>query len=638
MKINADCALHVSAGQEILNGLLPFRDLYDTNPPMIMYVNATALWLLGPFRFPPILAWNLFVYSLSLYSVIATAGMLLIMTRLSGSPKRSIDDVFLLILLYSTSLIYIFVESYNFGQREHLFFLCYLPFFCLRTNRWMGNPLPRLYSIPPVLLFAITCCFKHYFLILALLPEIYWLFSKRKLRFLVPMDWALAACVVVAYLACLLFLNPETADGFLNHWLPLVSAGYDTYNSNYHLLITRLSGIWIPTAGIAIAAILIKPRKTISLWSLVPPMGIFTLGGVLLFFWQGKGWIYHLIPAMFGAYIIVSIALINLVSSYEVHKVLLRVRFIFVLSMIGLIFTLLPVRLPSYYPLFWPGTFFFYGLCSVVLISFIGNPQRLAKTRSPTSIILLAFPLFSILLWVYGFGPDVGFKYAAAFLLITIVMLHQVLPISQRTTIRITASPEIFSTIICFVALIPLDYSLFDVSRKPAFNGSQSHLGSVIERYSQSRSPVLVISSGVIPAFPLLTIMNRPPGSRYLVHFPIPCIYSSSIKDDTPESRFGFNPDPALLEQETKYLRNLKTDIIERRPGIIAIKNDIKCQGCPNGFNIYEYLSFKGLVRAISEDGYQYVGPSMGCKVYARLGQSESIDAKILEASTRVSP
>ncbi|MGE5532346.1 MAG: hypothetical protein ACM3VW_09545 [Bacteroidota bacterium] len=39
-RVNHDSAQHLQIGQMILHGAVPFIDVYDTNPPLIMYLSA----------------------------------------------------------------------------------------------------------------------------------------------------------------------------------------------------------------------------------------------------------------------------------------------------------------------------------------------------------------------------------------------------------------------------------------------------------------------------------------------------------------------------------------------------------------------------------------------------------------------
>lgn len=92
--LNADSGLFAYYGQQLLQGRVLYRDLWDEKPPGVYYINAAAIALFGS---------NLWaIWWLNVISIAAAAGLLfLTLSRLAGqTPAALACFLFLLLLMY----------------------------------------------------------------------------------------------------------------------------------------------------------------------------------------------------------------------------------------------------------------------------------------------------------------------------------------------------------------------------------------------------------------------------------------------------------------------------------------------------------------------------------------------------------
>jgi hypothetical protein len=119
----------------------------------------------------------------------------------------------------------------------------------------------------------------------------------------------------------------------------------------------------------------------------------------------------------------------------------------------------------------------------------------------------------------------------------------------------------------------------------PAPAGPVSPLRPWIERYTEPREDVLVLSTNVGDAYPVIFETGRRPGSRDLWLFPLPMLYHDA--PPVPLYRDAASAPP----EERQLLADLAADLEQRRPPLLFVHAYGPCQGCRPGFNVMDYLS-----------------------------------------------
>jgi hypothetical protein len=276
-------ALYLYAGGLVLDGLLPYRDWWELNPPLAAYLSAIAAVVARAFHVNPIPVFTVLVIALAAWSAIATIRMLRrIEPRIEAFDAIALSVAFLLCALT-------WPTSYGtaFGERDHLFTIFYFPYFAIRLARWNGDSPPR--GALHGMLAAIGVLLKPQFVVIAVAMELYWLVATRRVRPLIAPETLAAAAAGVAYLAHFLLI-PSIGRPFFSILVPAVRDGYHAFDvpRAEMLAATGMALVRaIPMFAILALAVRFTPLRRFTgslLW-------LYLLGN-LTYVQHGKGWPY----------------------------------------------------------------------------------------------------------------------------------------------------------------------------------------------------------------------------------------------------------------------------------------------------------------------------------------------------------
>jgi hypothetical protein len=123
-------------------------------------------------------------------------------------------------------------------------------------------------------------------------------------------------------------------------------------------------------------------------------------------------------------------------------------------------------------------------------------------------------------------------------------------------------------------------------------------LRRLVAGHTGEGDPVLILSTGQTPAYPLLLQMNRKPGSRYACTIPLAFFSrgASSSQSTTDSAEMVVR-----RKDEALFLHELREDIEKLRPKlVVAVDSDMN-PGCPPGFRIPDYLQRSGLTQYLAQ-------------------------------------
>ena len=219
------------------------------------------------------------------------------------------------ILLVATAAAQLSLSSQDdFGQRDHIFMLCYLPYIFLRWIRLRGCTIHTAIASIVGLLAGIGCCIKPQFLIAPILYELYLIKHRRSFSML--RDPEVFTAVAAGFVYALQFLLWPTAmkQGYFGFVLPLVFSGYSAFNYPLVPIVTltkfpmRDVAFWMVSIVVALFF-----RKRLSI---IAPLLIWTLSGYLMLVVQHKGFGYHVVPMKSGCVILFILDCSLLFSSF----------------------------------------------------------------------------------------------------------------------------------------------------------------------------------------------------------------------------------------------------------------------------------------------------------------------------------
>jgi hypothetical protein len=278
--VNHDAAWYLHMSRVLLDGGTLYRDVIDTNPPLIVYLTVPPVWIARQLGVGDVVLFKAYVFCGAFLSLLVCA---VLVRRAWASASETARALLVTVLVF---LVLPFVKG-DFGEREHLAVLLTLPY-VLAAASWIGGqPLgavaATLIGVAGGLGFAI----KPHFLLPWIAVEVSLLSLSRGRSWRRPEPIA-AAVSLVAYALVVLLFVPQ--------YLPLaekVRQVYGGLNSSPAVLL-RMPDAQLWAAGLALLLLTRLPRTTRSISIVVFAAATgFLLAGLL----QLKWWSYQLYPA-----------------------------------------------------------------------------------------------------------------------------------------------------------------------------------------------------------------------------------------------------------------------------------------------------------------------------------------------------
>jgi hypothetical protein len=489
LRVNRDASLHLLIGQLLLQGAVPYVDYVEINPPLIHYLHvipdAIALWI----GVNPIPVFLLIILLLTVWSI-ATSAYLLSKNSADGGTRIAA------VVALSVSVLDLRLFTVNeFGQREHIFFLLMMPYVILRWLRWrgrlrIGNGFGALVGLAA----GLGAFIKPHFLLILLALELFWFVAEARRTLGKGPEVMGVLGVGIAYGLFLLFMPAQMKSGLMAIVKSVLAGGYRAYgdksvislvlDQNIALLIGLLPFIFFQIRGNADAV-----------ESVLQTMSVFVLASVVVYGLQGRGFAYHLIPAMGAEYTVVFLVL----------------------------FAIAP------------------RLRSVVWRSGTDPAGRMTWLSWMAWMLTISFVLISVAKWIGDLSP---------------------------TAVRGTA----------FLA--------------------DADVIELIKDNSSRDDGVLVVSTMAEP-FRLVLQADRRLASKYIPADPLS--FGLLGAGDLEEL---YDPSYALPASVQAYLDELEARISKYRPAILIIDNRVSCVGCPQRFQVTEFLRARGVYDRVINGAY----------------------------------
>ena len=118
--------------------------------------------------------------------------------------------------------------------------------------------------------------------------------------------------------------------------------------------------------------------------------------------------------------------------------------------------------------------------------------------------------------------------------------------------------------------------------------GVRGPLAAVIRHHSDPGDRVMFLHTEIPPTYPMLTQMDRRPGTRFLPLVTIPFLFRGARPSSS--SPLGFELDEDARKEENRFLTELRQDVEQGKPQLIFIDARAECVQCPPGLGIERYL------------------------------------------------
>ena len=323
--LNHDAAWYLYMADALRGGAELYRDVADTNPPLIVYLSLPPVVLAALFHLSQATAFNLYVFVLAGASVA-------VCSRLSARawPGASTEVRGLLTVTMAFCLLP-FVRL-DFGQREHLAVILLLPYVWLIASpgaRGASGVTAVLIGVAAGLGFAVK---PHFGLPWVLLEILLFVRERFATRALLRPAFVAAVATVVVYVACVLVFVPQYAEVFRD-----VRQFYGGLDSPLSALV-RLPDIagWIAAVTL-LAAFKLSADTERPVFVLFAAATGFVAAGLLQF----KGWSYQMYPGrVFLVIYFIAFALALLQSAPALSSILRGgIRSICLVIVLGLVAT-----------------------------------------------------------------------------------------------------------------------------------------------------------------------------------------------------------------------------------------------------------------------------------------------------------
>ena len=304
--LNHDVAQYITMARTVMDGGVVYRDVMDTNPPLIIYLS-----------FIPNLVsdWSGLdiVRSAHYCIVLLMAGMFFllraILRHIHGREMQDLSLVLLAVLMY-LGVRFVFVNE--FAQREHILTILLLPYLLLRVGAAGGKDERLWLTITAAALAVLALYLKPVFITIPLLIEGYVLFARRG-----SFDRRLLLMPGAMLLLGLLLLLWPPMNVYVFKWAGVFSSYYKAYG----YFPKRV--LWMELRDfdfhfiVLISALLLAFRSAVRdavLRSLLMGLLLFLIGTFFALLVQGKGWYYHKSPMEIASYLSGAVLLFVLAS------------------------------------------------------------------------------------------------------------------------------------------------------------------------------------------------------------------------------------------------------------------------------------------------------------------------------------
>lgn len=566
LDINHDCAALLQSGQLLLDGKLPYVDFVSTNPPFALYLNAIPAGLARLFPLHVALVFSLSVLVLVGWSTLT------IRRIMSYSTAKFDERTLRMIVLLFAALSLMLLLRKEFGQREHLFVLLYFPFFVTRYVRSDGRRISLLTAITTGIAAAVGACIKPHFVAIALFVELYWVISKRDIRKFISIEMVFFVCTGLLYALHFAFLPDVVKSEFFGRWLPFVAQRYSVYNEPFSQLVSMRSFFGFAVAALPLA--FLTPVRERGLARMTRPLGVFAFGSIGAFLLQHKLWDYHLIPAIYGAVLILGIS-VNESANHFFRK---------------------EAKVSNIC------TFWLTAQAVAILAGVIAVLHRHLW-------LLLKWGDLTLLVLIVCFGISL-----VCFRMYVCGIMEPWTSCRRRSVVRYL--------VLALVGVSAVAFGLYPWHDSGPLEGNP--LAETISKHTREGDPVLIASTSVGHPYPILVQMNRRPGSRYLDLATVAMLYRDV--EAGADGVFPYRVGEEAPEEEVRFLAEFAEDIRTIRPRLIFVFDGGRHQGCPEGFVLIDYLTKTGFIETAMHH-YVELPRVSACKVFL-LRHGKSLDLR----------
>jgi len=320
---NMDVSMLMHVSERMFHGGKYGVNIFESNPPMILYIYAAPIWIAKWFSINFILSCRIFVFLLIFMSLLLCNYFITQICRSRDKVCHSHEGGNGRLLILATAWV-LLMPGVNFAQREHIMLILIMPYVYLSIASLHDIYMPRFFILIVAIMAGIGFCIKPHFFI----PFFMYLLYRRK----ITLDSKIIIFIAVVYFLDILIFYPT----YFTKILPLVFQYYYPYFDSK----TAWSNIGIHFSFMiliiySISFYFMKNHK------LENVLAIYATGFLLVYFVQKSNWGYHLYPA------IAFVTLLAVQMVYRYIRLTLSLKFYaryFFVTLLGIVLLYSPLH------------------------------------------------------------------------------------------------------------------------------------------------------------------------------------------------------------------------------------------------------------------------------------------------------
>jgi len=281
---NCDAAWYMVAARRMLQGDRLFVDLLDTNPPLIVWLTAIPAFLSTLLNVSD----RILMHSFTAFLLVCSGLLAGRILRLAPAPSRPL--AFVLVAAFATGLSVPWVIT--MAQREQIAAVLIFPYVLLAARAACGAETKRGLRLLVGGLAAIGVGLKPFFLGPWVVVELTVLLLRREVVALKRLEVGVVVLSQAVYVLLVIALTPA----YFSEIVPFARATYGAYGTTWQAV--AMSRKAAAVLSIALAGLVAPSLLGVRRGALSEMLGAATLGFLLSYIVQAKGWYYQLIPAL----------------------------------------------------------------------------------------------------------------------------------------------------------------------------------------------------------------------------------------------------------------------------------------------------------------------------------------------------
>ena len=316
----------------LMSGQAMAQSIFEPNPPLSLFTYAIPYGLSALTGLPSYI--TIFVYVMAMLGAAAVV-VKYVVTKITGPNSFApllVTSAFVISQSIMTTSLY--------GERDHLIAIALVPFVLMQYALTKGLVIPQKLQWPIFLIGAVVILLKPHHGLIPFFMIIHRMLRQNNLRFLHDADFLSLAFVTLTYVVLLFFC-------FVDYRVIIFPDVLRLYLPNHRADILKQTGILL-IPGVIVLAVARLMRYKIRHSELTMLLAICALACLIPYVVQGKGFFYHLFPAL-GFFIPAAFMLLAGLLEKEIGNMRLTLTFMLA-ALLGLSYTIFPLNLnlPDY--------------------------------------------------------------------------------------------------------------------------------------------------------------------------------------------------------------------------------------------------------------------------------------------------